>query len=164
MMTRASARVLLAASLVAGALLPWSLARSEETLVWTANANGDLISLTYGSLDTSKPPVLLLSCFNEMDVAVLEIFGTIEGTRPGQKISIDFAAGSTQSSIDGAVELDDKTGLMFAEASEVKLADVLSVLKSAGPLTVKTAATTRTLPEVGRAEAAEKFSKDCQVS
>ena len=122
-MTRASARHLLAACLLSGALLPLSFAHAEETLVWTTNTNGDLISLTYGSLDTSKPPVLLLSCFNEMDVAVLEIFGTIEGTRPGQKISIDFAAGSTQSSIDGAVELDDKTGLMFAEASEVKLAD-----------------------------------------
>jgi hypothetical protein len=164
MMTRASALRLLAACLITGALLPLTVARGEETLVWTTNTNGDLISLTYGSLDTSKPPVLLLTCFNEMDVAVLEIFGTIEGTRPGQKISIDLAAGSVQSSIDGAVELDDKTGLMFAEASEVKIAPVLSALKSPGPLTVKTAATTRTLPEVGRAEAAEKFSKDCQVS
>ena len=163
-MTRASARVLLAASLVAGALLPWSLARSEETLVWTANANGDLISLTYGSLDTSKPPVFLLTCFNEMDVAVLEIFGTIEGTRPGQKLSIDLSAGSSQSSLAGAVELDDKTGMMFAEASELEIAPVLGVLKAPGPLTVKTASTTRELPEVGRVEAAEKFSKDCQVS
>ena len=163
MMIRASARRLLAACLL-GALLPLSFAHSEETLVWTSNTNGDLISLTYGSFDTSKAPVLLLTCFNEMDVAVLEIFGTIEGTRPGQKLSIDLAAGGTQSSLEGAVELDDKTGLMFAEASEVKIAPVLSVLKAPGPLTVKTAATTRTLPEVGRAEAAERFSKDCRVS
>jgi hypothetical protein len=163
MMTRASALHLLAACLITGALLPLTVARGEETLVWTTNTNGDLISLTYGSLDTSKPPVLLLTCFNEMDVAVLEIFGTIEGTRRGQKLSIDLAAGGSQSSIEGAVELDDKTGMMFAEASEVKIAPVLSVFKSPGPLTVKTAGTTRTLPEVGRAEAAERFSKDCQV-
>ena len=61
------------------------------------------------------------------------------------------------------MELDDKTGTMFAEASDVEIAPLLAVLKSSGPLTVKIAATTITLPEVGRAEAAEKFSKDCQI-
>jgi hypothetical protein len=164
MMSRASARLLVAACLVTGTLLSWSFARGEETLVWTANSNGGLIALTYGSLDSSKPPVLLLSCFNEMDVAVLEIFGTIEGTRPGQKLTIDLSAGSAQSSIEGTTEIDDQSGAMFAEASNVEVVPVLGVLKSPGPLTVKTASTTRTLPEVGRAEAAEKFSKDCQVS
>ncbi|HEX2449113.1 MAG TPA: hypothetical protein VHK26_13190 [Methyloceanibacter sp.] len=162
MMIRASV-CFLAAALLAGGLLSSRLARGEETLVWTANTNGDLISLTYGSLDTSKPPVLLLSCFNEMNIGVLEIFGTIEGTRPGQKVSIDLSAGGTQSSIDGSVELDDKTGMMFAEASDLEIAPVIGVLKAPGPLTVKTAATTRTLPEVGRAEAADRFSKDCQI-
>ena len=163
MMSRPSARLLLAACILAGAFLPFSFARSEETLVWTANTNGDLISLSYGSLDTSKPPVLLLSCFNEMSIGVLEIFGTIDGTRPGQKLSIDLSAGGAKSSIEGAVELDDKTGTMFAEASDVEIPPLLGVLKSSGPLTVKIASTTFTLPEVGRADAAEKFSKDCQI-
>ncbi|HEY6670571.1 MAG TPA: hypothetical protein VI075_06540 [Methyloceanibacter sp.] len=98
-----------------------------------------------------------------MSIGVLEIFGTIEGTRPGQKLSIDLSAGGTQSSIDGAVELDDKTGTMFAEASDVEIPPLLGVLKSSGPLTVKIASTTFTLPEVGRGDAAEKFSKDCQI-
>ncbi len=164
MMSRASAHVLLAACVLAVALLGFSFARSEETLVWTANTNGDLISLSYGSLDTNKPPVLLLSCFNEMSIGVLEIFGALEGTRPGQKLSIDLSAGGTQSSIEGAVEFDDKSGTMFAEASDVEIAPLLAVLKASGPLTVKIAATTLTLPEVGRVEAAETFSKDCQLS
>ncbi len=164
MMSRASANFLLAACVLAGALLGFSVARSEETLVWTANTNGDLISLSYGSLDSNKPPVLLLSCFNEMSIGVLEIFGTIEGSRPGQKLSIDLSAGGTQSSIEGSVELDDKSGTMFAEASDVEIAPLLGVLKASGPLTVKIAATTLTLPEVGRAEAAQTFSKDCQLS
>jgi len=162
-MSRASARLLLAACVLSGALLGFSFARSEETLVWTANTNGDLISLSYGSLDTSKPPVLLLSCFNEMSIGVLEIFGTIEGTRPGQKLSIDLSAGGTQSSSEGAIELDDQSGTMFAEASDVEIAPLLAVLKASGPLTIKIAATTMTLPEVGRAEAAETFSKDCKL-
>jgi len=162
-MTRASARLLLAACLLLGALPPGSLARSEETLVWTANANGALIALSYGSLDASKPPVFLLSCFNEMKVAVLEIFGAIEGTRPGQDLSIELSAGSSQSSIKGEASLDDKTGMMFAEASGVEVAPLLALLKSPGPLNIKTAVTTRTLPEVGRADAVDKFSKDCQL-
>src|SRR4029078_4134381 len=144
--------------------LAFSFARSEETLVWTANTNGDLISLSYGSLDTSKPPVLLLSCFSEMSIGVLEIFGTIQGTRPGQKLSIDLSAAGTQSSSEGAIELDDQGGTIFAEASDVEIAPLLAVLKASGPLTIKIAATTITLPEVGRAEAAETFSKDCKLS
>jgi len=159
---RLQTRRLLAACLLAGAL-PFGLARGEETLVWTSNTNGDLISLTYGSLDTTEPPVLLLSCFNEMKIGVLEIFGTIEGTRPGQKLSIDLAAGDAKASIEGSVELDDKTAMMFAEASDIEIAPLLGVLKAPGPLTVKTGLTTRTLPEVGRADAAAKFSTDCQV-
>ena len=159
----ASARLLFAACLLTGAVLPGSFARSEETLVWTANSTGGLIALTYGSLDSTKPPVFLLSCFNEMDVAVLEIFGTIEGTRPGQPLTIEISAGSSQSPIKGEAAIDDKTGVMFAEASGVEIAPLLAVLKSPGPLSIKTALTTRTLPEVGRAEAVEKFSKDCQV-
>jgi hypothetical protein len=52
---------------------------------------------------------------------------------------------------------------MFAEASDVEIAPLLAVLKASGPLTIKIAATTITLPEVGRAEAAETFSKDCKL-
>jgi hypothetical protein len=163
MTSRASARVLLAACLLAGTILPEGSTRGEDTLVWTANANGGLIALSYGSLDASKPPVLLLSCFNEMDIAVLEIFGAIEGARPGQELSIDISAGDAKSSSKGEASIDDKTGAMFAEASEVEIAPLLEALKAPGPLTVKTALTTRTLPELGRADAAGKFSTDCQV-
>jgi hypothetical protein len=53
--------------------------------------------------------------------------------------------------------------MMFAEASDIEIAPLLGVLKAPGPLTVKTGLTTRTLPEVGRADAAAKFSTDCQV-
>jgi hypothetical protein len=153
---------LLAASFFFTLLIPGGLARTEESQVWTGTTNGSLIALTYGPLDTSKPPVFLLTCFNEMDVAVLEVFGSIVGTRPGQKLSIELSAGSSQS-IDGEASLDEKTGAMFAEASDIKLEPVLAVLKSPGPLTIKTGETTRTLSDAGRAEAVETFSKDCQL-
>jgi hypothetical protein len=163
MMIRLAACFLLAACLLLGALAPGSLARTEESLVWTGTTNGSLIALTYGPLDPSKPPVFLLTCFNEMDVAVLEVFGLIEGTRPGQELTIELSAGSSQSPLKGEVSLDEKTGAMFAEASDIRIEPVLAVLKAPGPLTVKTADTTRTLSDAGRADAVEKFSKDCQV-
>jgi hypothetical protein len=40
---------------------------------------------------------------------------------------------------------------------------VLDVLKAEGAITVKTGETSQTLSEVGRAEAVEKFSKDCTL-
>jgi hypothetical protein len=163
MMGRPAARVLRAVCFLLGAYALGGAASAEDTLVWTGTTNGSLIALTYGPIDTSKPPTFLLTCFNEMDVAVLEIFGVIEGTRPGQKLTIELSAGDAKASLAGEASLDDKTGSMFAEASDIKLDPVLAVLKAPGPATVKTAGTTRTLSDTGRAEAIESFTKDCQI-
>lgn len=163
MMMRLALCSLVAACLVLGALAPVSFARTEETLVWSGSTNGGLIALTYGSLDTSKPPVLLLTCFNEMDVAVLELFGLTEDAQPGQKLTIELSAGSLQSPLNGEASRDEKTDAIFAEASDIELKPVLAVLKSPGPLTVKAVGTAKTLSDAGRADAVETFSKDCQV-
>jgi hypothetical protein len=114
------------------------------------------------ALDASKQPVLLLSCFNEMGIAVLNIFSTIEATRPGEKLTIQLSAGRSHA-IEGEAGIDAKAGSMFAEASDIEVRPVLAVLKSPGPLTVKIAATSVTLTDTGRAEAAERFSKNCTL-
>jgi hypothetical protein len=163
MTMRIAAYSLLTAGLLLGALAPGSSARTEESNVWTGTTNGSLIALTYGPLDTTQTPLFLLTCFNEMDVAVLEVFGSIEGMRPGQELTIDLSTGTSQSPLKGEASIDEKTGAMFAEASDIKLEPVLDVLKSPGPLVIKTAATTRTLSDAGRADAVETFSKDCQL-
>lgn len=163
MMSRRAARLALAACLVAEALLLRSGPRAEETFAWTEKASEGFISLSYGSLDASQQPVFQLSCFNEMEIAVLNVFGAIEGVRPGQKLTIELAAGSAKASLEGEASLDDKTGAIFAEASDIEVKPVLDVLRSPGPLTVKTAETSRTLSDVGRADAVEKFSKDCTL-
>jgi hypothetical protein len=163
MMVRTSARLLLAALLLIGALPAQSSTPPDESLVWTEKASGSHVALTYGPLDSAKQPVFLLSCFNGMDVAVLEVFGAIEGKRPGQKLTIELSAGSAQSPLDGEASVDEKTGAMFAEASDIALAPVLDVLRSPGPLTIKTGFTSRTLSDAGRAEAVAKFSKDCEM-
>jgi hypothetical protein len=163
MTMRIAAYSLLTAGLLLGALAPGSSARTEESNVWTGTTNGDLISLTYGPLDASQTPIFLLTCFNEMDVAVLEVFGSIEGMRPGQELTIDLSAGNSNSPLKAEASIDEKTGTMFAESSDIKLEPVLDVLKSPGPLVIKTAATTKTLSDLGRADAVETFSKDCKL-
>lgn len=162
MMTRASAGLLVAALLLVPVLPSGGLAQTTENFVWTAKASQGFISLLYGSLAADKQPVLLLTCFNEMDVAVLNVFGVIEGTRPGEKLTIELSAG-TSHPLEGQVELDPKTGVMFAEASDIAVGPVIDVLKTPGPLTIKMAATSLTLSDAGRSAAAEKFRKDCTL-
>jgi hypothetical protein len=93
---------------------------------------------------------------------VLNIFSTIEATRPGEKLTIQLSAGGSHA-IEGEAGIDAKAGSMFAEASDIEVRPVLAVLKSPGPLTVKMAATSLTLTDTGRAEAAERFSKNCTL-
>jgi hypothetical protein len=142
--------------------LPPGTAATEDGHVWTGRSNGSHVSLAYGPLDHSKQPVFLLSCFNGMSVAVLDVFGAIEGTRRGQALTIELSAGSSQS-LEGEASVDDKTGSMFAEASDIELKPVLEVLRSPGPLTVKTGPTSRTLSDKGRAAAVDKFSQACEL-
>jgi hypothetical protein len=160
-MNRIAARLIFAASLFLGAL-PASAVDAQGTPVWTEKMSEGFVSLSYGSLG-SEQPILQLSCFNEMEIAVLNIFGAIEGTRPGQKLSIELSAGSAKAALEGEASLDDKTGATFAEASGIEIKPVLEVLKAPGPVTVKTGATSKTLSDAGRAEAVEKFSKDCKL-
>lgn len=160
MMSLREARSLLAVCLLFTA--PVDLARSEETFVWTEKASAGMVSLTYGPVDTSKQPVFLLSCFNEMGIAALDIFGAIQGARPGDKLAIELSAGSAHT-LDGEVVLDDKGSGMYAEASGFDVKPVLAVLKAPGQVNVTMAETKLTLSDTGRADAAEQFSKHCEL-
>jgi hypothetical protein len=164
MMTRTSARLLMAATLLIATFAPGRSARSDESLVWTGTTNGSMISLSYGSLDSSKQPIFLLSCVNGMSVATLDVFGTIAGAKAGDPLTIELSAGDAQSPLKGEASIDDQTGAMFAEASDFELGPVLTVLRSTGPVTVKTGETSQTLPEQGRAAAVDKFSQACEMA
>jgi hypothetical protein len=160
-MKRTAARLILTAGLVLGALCG-SPARAQATPVWTEKMSEGFVSLNYGSLE-SEQPILQLSCFNEMEIAVLNIFGEIEGARPGQKLTIELSAGGAKAALDGEATLDDKSGTIFAEASGIEVKPVLAVLEAKGPIAVKTGESSQTLTDVGRAEAVERFSKDCTL-
>jgi hypothetical protein len=144
-------------------LLAAAPSRADESLLWTARTSGGMVSLSYGSLNPDQNPVFLLTCLNEMNVSVLEIFSVIEGKRPGQDLTIEFAAGDKKTALDGRVELDDKSATMFAEASEVEPEPLLDVLGAPGEVTVTLGFTKKTLGDQGRAAAVTQFSKDCAM-
>jgi hypothetical protein len=126
-----------------------SLAWAEESLVWLGKSNGSLVTLAYGPVDPTKAPLFLLSCFNGIDVAVLDIH------------AIELSVGSVTASLDG--ETADASGEVFGEASDIKVKPVLAVLREKGPVTVKIGEMSATLAEQGRAEAVEQFAGACRL-
>jgi hypothetical protein len=97
-----------------------------------------------------------------MGVAALDIFGAIQGARPGEKLTIEFSAGSSLA-LEGEAALDEETGAMYAEASGIEVKPLLAVLEAPGPVEITMAATKLTLSDKGRADAVEKFGKDCEL-
>ena len=161
-MNRVPVCLLIAASLLFVTLPqggPWA----EESLVWTEKSDEGRASLAYGPLDQAKTPLFLLTCFNNMNVAVLEIFGAIEGTRPGQPLTITLSAANAKLPLKGEVSVYDATSSMFAEASDLKVKPVLEVLRASGPVTVNLGLTDKTLSDQGRADAVEKFDEACKL-
>jgi hypothetical protein len=161
MMSRNRVRLFLAACLAAS-VLP-SAARAEESLVWLEKASEGFVSLAYGPLDPAKPPLFLLSCFNAMGIAVLDLHTAIEGAKPGEAIAIELSAGEAKTSVEGEAAHDDASGMTFAEASDLAVKPVLEVLRQEGPVTVAVGQTTATLSDQGRADGVEKFSRDCEL-
>lgn len=160
-MTQLMARILTATALLVAALV--SPARAEDILLWTAREDGGLVSLSYGSFDPGKIPIFMVTCFNGMNIAVLNLHEELSGTEPGQKITIDIAAGAAKTPVQGEAASNERNGPLFAEASGIAIAPVLNVLKEPGPVTVSVGDTRVTLSDTGRTEAVARFSKDCQV-
>jgi len=162
-MNRVLACLLIAASLLFVALPQGGGPRAEDSPVWTEKSDEGRVSLAYGPLDQAKTPLFLLTCFNNMNVAVLEIFGAIEGTRPGQPLTITLSAANAKLPLKGEVSVYDATSSMFAEASDLKVKPVLEVLRALGPVTVNLGLTDKTLSDQGRADAVEKFDEACKL-
>lgn len=163
MMSRNQARLFLAVCLAVGVSTPGGSARAEESLVWIEKASEGFITLAYGPLDPAKFPLFLLSCFDAMGIAVLDLHTAIDGVKPGEALTIELAAGAVKSQIEGEAALDEANGMIFAEASDIAVKPVLEVLRQVGPATVNVGKTSATLSDQGRADAVGKFSEDCQI-
>jgi hypothetical protein len=163
MMVHLRSCLLIALAGAAGALPAASLARTEEELIWTEKSSDNLTSLAYGSLDPAKNPLFMLSCFNGMSIAVLDVHHEVTGTKPGEPLTIELSAGTASSPVKGEAARDEESGATFAEASDIQVKPVLAVLRAEGPLTVKMGETSATLSDRGRAQAVAQFSKDCEL-
>jgi hypothetical protein len=162
-MSRNQARLFLAVCLAVGASAPVSSARAEESQVWVEKASEGFISLAYGPLDPAKAPLFLLSCFDAMGIAVLDIRTQIDGVKPGEALTIELTASDAKAQLKGEAALDEANGVIFAEASDIEVKPVLDVLRQVGPATVTIGKASATLSDQGRADGVSKFSQDCQI-
>ncbi len=155
--------VLFAAALLVTVLPAGRLALAEETLVWLEKSSEGLVSIAYGPVDPAETPLFLLSCFNAMGIAVLDVHKEIPDAKPGETLTIELSAGEAKASIKGEAARDDASGVTFGEASDIQVKPILEVLRVAGPLTIAMGKTSATLSEQGRTQAVAKFSQDCQL-
>jgi hypothetical protein len=161
MMSRMRARLSLVTCLAA--LISAGPARAEESQVWIEKASDGFVSLAYGPLDPAKTPTLLLSCFDAMGIAVLDLHIPIDGAKPGEAITIALSAGEAKTQVEGEAALDEVSSMIFAEASDIAVKPVLEVFRQPGPVAVTVGPTNATLSDQGRADAVDRFSKDCQI-
>jgi len=160
-MSRMRARLSLVVCLTA--LVSATPARAEESQVWIEKASDGFVSLAYGPLDPAKTPTLLLSCFDAMGIAVLDLHIPIDGAKPGEAITIALSAGEAKTQVEGEAALDEVSSMIFAEASDIAVKPVLEVFRQPGPVAITVGPTNATLSDQGRADAVDKFSKDCQI-
>jgi len=154
-------RFLLTATLLVVALPGFSFA--EETSVWNAKANGSFVTLTFGPISADKAPLFMLSCFNGMGIAVLDVRPELGDTKPGTPLSIDLAAGDQTAKVEGEATRDEESGATFAESSDAKVKPILDVLRVIGPVTLKVGTASTELTDTGRADAINRFTEDCTL-
>ena len=158
-MFRLPARLLASLTLLATLSLS---AHADNRSVWTGKANGGLATLSYGSIDTTKSPEFLLSCFNGMGVAVLDIRAAIAGVESGKPLAIQLLAGTQTVEIKAEGAGDSKEGT-YAEASDIQVKPILAVLGQTGPVTLKIGDASTSFSDLGRSDALKTFSEECAI-
>jgi hypothetical protein len=154
-------RFLLAAALLAASLPGESLA--EATSVWNAKTNGSFVTLTYGTLDADKGPIFMLSCFNGMGIVVLDVRPELGDTKPGTPLTIELTGGGQTAKVEGEATRDEESGATFAESSDAEVKPILDVLRASGPVAIKAGSASAELTDTGRADAIDRFTKDCTL-
>ncbi|HKQ54542.1 MAG TPA: hypothetical protein VJT12_01515 [Methyloceanibacter sp.] len=159
MRVRVRVTLVLAAYLLAAQA---SSARAEENLIWTGKASEGQVSLSYAPLDPAKPPLFLLSCFDAMGIAVLDLRQEIANAKLGDPLTIALSASDAKAEVKGEAARDE-AGTIFAEASDIAVKPVLEVLRQTGPVTATAGTASVSLSDTGRAQAVERFTKDCPL-
>jgi hypothetical protein len=138
-------------------------AQAEDRSVWTGKANGGLATLSYGSIDLTKSPAFLLSCFNGMGIAVLDIREAVLPVEPGKPLTIQLLAGTQTVEIKAEGASDGADSTTYAEASDVQVKPILAVLGQTGPVTLKIGDASVSFSDLGRTDALNNFSEECAI-
>jgi hypothetical protein len=138
-------------------------AHADDRSVWTGKANGGLATLSYGSIDLTKSPEFLLSCFNGMGIAVLDIRAAVAPAQSGKPLTIQLLAGTQTVEIKAEGASDDKDSTVYAEASDVQVKPILTVLGETGPVTLRIGDASASFSDLGRSEALKTFSEECAI-
>jgi hypothetical protein len=154
-------RLLIAAGLLAGSLPEPALAQGAA--IWTANASGSFVTLRYGPLDRKEHPLFLLSCLNGVSIAVLSVHMDFPERESGDPITVELSAGGQTTSVAGETAREDGTGVIYGEAGDIAVKPILKILREKGPVAMKVGANGTELSDHGRAEALERFAKDCSL-
>ena len=92
--------------------------------MWTETESGGLTTLAYGPLDPKATPLLALSCFSGMNIAVLDVHKQIPGAKRGDPITIELSSTKAQAPVKAEVEINEATGTTFGEASDIDVKPV----------------------------------------
>ena len=130
--------------------------------MWTEKASAGFVSLAYGPLDPAKAPLLLLSCFDAMGIAVLDVRTEMTDAKPGRALTIELSAGDAKSSVEGEAAFDDASGVIFGEASDIAVKPVLEVLRQSGPVTVTIGEANATLVRPRPRRGGRSIQPDCE--
>jgi hypothetical protein len=137
-------------------------AQGDEYVWFGGETEAWFVSLTYGSPESPEDILFWVFCDNKKQTTELTLYVTVDESRVGQKVALEFSAGNAKTSIAGKFSSDELNG-PFAEGKNFRVKPLLETFKAKGPITVKTAEVVTTLPEDGRAEAVSQFAKACKL-
>ena len=132
--------------------------------VWSAKTSGSFVTLTYGPLDADKAPLFLLSCFNGMGIAVLDLHpGLRDDTKPGKPLTIELKAGDQTAQVEGEATRDEASGIDLRRGERYRGEALLEVLREKRPGDGSKRSASTELPNAGRADAVSRVHQRLQL-
>ena len=139
-------------------------AAAETGYTWMGGSGDGNFSLIYGSPETAEDELFWIVCRNGDKKTELVVYVDMKDVKLGQPVAIEFSAGNTKATIQGAAATDEMSGFLFAKAEQFPIKKVIELLAAKGPVTVTTGTIVTKLPDKGRGPELAKFAKGCKLN